>query len=247
MMSFRIASIILFLGIVSQAFCQTNSKKEDYIDGTIAFTTYQGSLAIHYTHLWKLGKAQKFSIGLGARLTSYLGNNQYYSTAPSKLTSNSSSPLIFFQNNIEKNIDTLIINTPHVTMLNISLNMHYQITKKISAGFTIDATGFSVGTQQQANYINGYSGENTTASPTPFNLLLISDNDRGSLNSEIFVRYKVNNTWGIKGGFQFLFTEYTTTTKVQTFPEENDRFRNKSSMIALGVSYKLNVLKLMPH
>ena len=77
------------------------------------------------------------------------------------------------------------------------------------------------------------------AKPTSFNILLISDNDRGSLNSELYGKYYWNEKWGVKLAAQFLFTEYTTDTEVQQFPEPNDRFRNKSLLIAAGISYKL--------
>jgi len=40
-------------------------------------------------------------------------------------------------------------------------------------------------------------------------------------------------------GAQFLFTEYTTSTKVQQLPEQNDRFRNKSLLLCLGISWRL--------
>jgi hypothetical protein len=75
--------------------------------------------------------------------------------------------------------------------------------------------------------------------PTAFNVLLISDNDHGTLNSELYAKYYFNEDWGIKIGAQFLFTEYTTDTEVQQFPEPNDRFRNKSLMLAIGVIRKL--------
>jgi hypothetical protein len=78
-----------------------------------------------------------------------------------------------------------------------------------------------------------------SAKPTSLNLLLVSDNDKGSLNSELFARYLIGEKWGIKGGVQFLFSEYTTDTELQQFPEPNDRFRNKSLMFSAGVSYKL--------
>ena len=104
--------------------------------------------------------------------------------------------------------------------------------------FNIDAIGFSFGKSTTGNYINGAQGSVESSQPTAFNVLLISDNDRGSLNSAFFGRYLLNKKWGIKGGVQFLFTEYTTDTEVQQFPEPNDRFRNKSLMFMLGASYK---------
>ncbi|MDZ7646567.1 MAG: hypothetical protein U5K54_04975 [Cytophagales bacterium] len=40
----------------------------------------------------------------------------------------------------------------------------------------------------------------------------------------------------LKVAYQYLFTEYTTDTEVQQLPEPNDRFRNKSSMLSVGIT-----------
>jgi hypothetical protein len=66
---------------------------------------------------------------------------------------------------------------------------------------------------------------------------LVGDNDKGSLNSHLFVRYKLSDRLGVKLAYQYLFNELTTTTKVQTVPSANDRFRAKSGMIYVGVNY----------
>ena len=215
------------------------AKTTDQFDGTFSFGKYQGALSLHYSHLWKIGKSKKLAIGLGGRITSYLGANQYYITAPAKLTSGSTGPLVIFKENIDENIDTLLVKSPHVTMINVSIDIEYQFSSRFTAGFNIDAIGFSFGGKQPANYINGFTGKNTSAKPTGFNALLISDNDRGSLNSELFAKYKLNDKWSVKAGAQFLFTEYTTETEVQQYPEPNDRFRRKSLLLGLGVSYQI--------
>jgi len=211
-----------------------------YADVTLGGAKYQGTLALSYVHLWRFGAKQKLGIGIGGRFTSYLGANQYYITAPAQLTSGSTSPFIIFQDNITANIDTFLIKSPQVNCLNLSININYQISKKINAGFNIDAIGFSFGGSRDGNYINGPVGKMAGATPTSFNVLLVSDNDRGSLNSEFFARYSLNDLWSLKAGAQFLFTEYTTSSKVQTFPQENDRFRNKSLLFCLGISRKIN-------
>ena len=41
----------------------------------------------------------------------------------------------------------------------------------------------------------------------------------------------------MKIGYEHLFTELTTSTKIQTVPEQNDRFRRISDLINIGVSY----------
>jgi len=235
----RVHLILLLFALPLAGIAQSASRTVDFLDGTSSFAKYQGSLSVHYSHLRKLGKAQKFSIGYGARITSYLGANQYYITAPAEFTSESTSPLIIFRENVSENIDTFLVKSPMITMVNVSINIHYQISSRLTAGFNIDALGFSFGGKRQGNYISGVTGKITQGTPTQLNLLLISDNDRGSLNSELFAKYKLNNKWSLKAGLQFLFTEYTTGTKVQQFPSENDRFRNKSLLLGLGVSYKI--------
>ena len=229
--------LIVFIVISVEGFAQSGS--EDFLDGTFSIGKNEGSLSVHYVKLWSLTKKQKLSAGIGARLTSYLGANQYYVTAPAELTSGSTGPFVIFKENIVENMDTFLIQSPQVTSLNLSINIHYKFTQKITAGFNIDGIGFSFGGEKQGNYINGFTGSITQGKPTSFNALLISDNDLGSLNSELFAQYQLNNKLAIKLGVSFLFTEYTTSTKVQTFPEENDRFRKKSLMLGLGVSYKL--------
>ncbi len=223
---------------LSTCFAQ-QTRAIDQIDGTFSFAKYQGALSLHYSHLWKIGKPGKLAIGLGGRITSYLGANQYYSTAPAELTSGSTGPFVIFKENIDENIDTLLVKSPQVNMVNLSIDIQYQFTSKFALGFNIDAIGFSFGANQNANYINGITGKNTNAKPTSFNALLISDNDQGSLNSELFAQYKLNNKWSVKVGAQFLFTEYTTETEVQQYPEPNDRFRRKSLLLGLGVSYQI--------
>ena len=57
-------------------------------------------------------------------------------------------------------------------------------------------------------------------------------------SSRVVARYFMNEKWAAKVGAQFLFTEYKSSIKVQQFPQENDRFRNKSLLLCVGVSYK---------
>ena len=226
----KISVILLF--VPSTLCAQTAS----LLDGSAAAANNQTTLSLSYIHLWKLGRKEKLSIGLGGRFTSYYAANQFYITAPAELTSGSASPLIIFQDNIAANIDTFFIKAPQTNCINLSINFYYHFTKKIAAAFNIDAIGFSFGSSTAGTYISSSNTEVVNAKPTPFNLLLVSDNDRGSLNSEMFARYAINERWALKLGAQFLFTEYTTSYKVQQFPTENDRFRNKSLMICVGIS-----------
>lgn len=200
-----------------------------------SFTT-----ALGYQHLWQVGKKKKLGLGIGARFTSAFGSNQYFTTAPAKLTSGKTGPGVLFSEDIEQNIDSVLFNRHQINSLNLSLHLHYRFAPKWGAGFNIDALGFSFGGEQRGQYLgNNGIGAATTGKPTGFNVLLISDNDKGSLNSEIFVDYALSKKWRAKLGYQYLFMEYTTRTEVQTTPDgqKNDRFRNKASGISLGLTY----------
>jgi hypothetical protein len=230
-------SLFIPLAVVAQ---QSPSTKSKSIDLGFGVASSQGTLSAAYVYDWNLGKRKKFIIGIGGRMTAYVGANQYYSTAPADITSGSTGPGVFFKEDIIENIDTFLIAKPRVVAFNAMINLGYKVTQRISLGFNIDAIGFSVGNKTQGNYINGSQGQIVEAKPTAFNLLLVSDNDLGSLNSEFYGKYKLNDKISLKAAFQFLFTEYTTEIAVQQFPEPNDRFRNKSSMFSAGVSFNLN-------
>jgi hypothetical protein len=233
----RIILLFVFGLVLSTSYSQ--SSKEKMIDMGLAAGNTQGSLAVAFIHNWRLGEKQRFSIGTGARLTAYLGKNQNYITAPAQLTSGKTGLGVIFTENIEANLDTMIVKTSQVNSLNLLINLGYRLSEKLSVAFNIDAIGFSFGAEQNGNYMNGPSGQNVLAKPTGYNLLLTSDNDLGSLNSEFALRYQLNEKWNIKGGLQFLFTEFTTSSEVQQFPSPNDRFRNKSAMLSIGAGYLL--------
>jgi long-subunit fatty acid transport protein len=227
--------VLFFTGV---AYAQKKATVNDNLSFTAAIGAGDFSTAFGYQHMWQVGKKNKLGLGVGAKLTNYFTSKKYYTTAPAKLTSGKTGPAVFFAENIPANIDSVLLNKSQVNALNLSLNITYKISKKFMAGFSIDAIGFSFGAKQNGTYFaNSGAGTVTSGKPTGFNALLISDNDLGSLNSDFYAQYSPNNKWGIKAGFQFLFTEFTTATEVQTTPSgiKNDRFRYKSGALAIGV------------
>ncbi len=201
-----------------------DSKTVNYADFTGAIGRNQGSVAVDYFYVWKAGKSKKIEVGLGGRFTSYFASSQYYSSAPASLASD------------ERASDSLLLQSPQVNALNLAINVGYRLSGKIGLGFNIDALGFSFGGKQTGSYLNGNLGQATSAKPTSFNILLIGNHDRGSLNSEFYARYFIKDKLAIKLAYQYLFTEYTTETKIQQLPEANDRFRNKASLFSLGLT-----------
>jgi len=232
---------LVFLSNIAIAQDKKIRAVDNFAEVTAGIGSGQGTGALAYVYNWKIGKRKKIELGFGAKFTSYFASNQYFTTAPAKLTSGKTDPTVLFSSDIKENIDSVLFPKAQTNSFNITLNLGYNITRKIYVGFSIDAIGFSFGKKQNGIYYgnNFATGVPVVAKPTGFNLLLVSDNDKGSLNSELFVRYRWNKNWGAKLGYQFLFAEYTTDTKVQTTPggDTNDRFRKKMSGVGIGLTY----------
>lgn len=142
-------------------------------------------------------KIDKLEVGYGLRFTSFVGANKFFVTAPSKYTSPVQDLGTIFSKTIDENIDTITTATAVTNSLNFAVFIQYAIRPKLEAGFNIDLVGFSFGPSRKFNVISSVFDPNQSpvisGSPTRFNLLLTSDNDLGSLNSEFYLRYWVNS------------------------------------------------------
>jgi hypothetical protein len=233
-----IGLVLLIFTLISNSFAQKIKRDASF---AIGFAEKQITTALQYQHVWLVGKKKKIGIGTGLKLTNVFGRKSFFVTAPAKLTTGKTGPGVFFGDQIIPNIDSVFLSKSQLNALNATINFTYDISTKVKLGFNIDAIGFSFGGSQQAAYYPNAGGlvVTTTAKPTGFNALLVSDNDLGTLNSEFYGQYNINKKFGAKLGFQFLFTEYTTKTKVQITPlgDKNDRFRYKSGGVTLGAVY----------
>ncbi len=216
-----------------------------YVDLAISGKSKQLSIAGSWVQMFGFGKQkQQFKIGYGVRFTSYFGANRYYTTAPAEYINPVQTIETIATEPIEANIDTIAIQSLQVNALNLSINLQYTIKNRLDIGFNIDAIGFSFGRKQQTTVISSSfdPGQSPVegASPTSFNLLLTSNNDLGSLNSELFARYWLSPRFAIRGGFTFLFTEYTTDEELSfnNGAIVNDRYRFKSGLMMVAVTWR---------
>ena len=238
--------LTLFLTTIYSTIAQqaASTNRSSFLDLTGAIGASQGSVAASYVYNWKLGKNKKFEIGIGGRFTSYFGSKKDFLTSgPAKYTRSFTAPfLIFFAGQEEKNFDTLTLQRPLTNSMNATINLGYSITPKWYIGFNIDAIGFTFGRKSSAILTsNGITKTDPLSKPAGFNVLLTGDHDKGSLNSEFLLRYKLAPRWSIKAVYQFVFVEYQSQTIKQTFSDgkTNDLFRNKANNFGLGVSYFL--------
>lgn len=233
----KIILLVSLLAFVFSAKAQYLKSPNQHYDLSLSSNGQNHLFALSAVHMHPLGKKKKFSIGYGLRLNLNAGSRSDFWTAPAKLTSGSTGPQVLFQENIFENFDT--IQTAYfIGSLNASIHLNYRFNDRWQAEFNIDAVGFSFGSEVDADYTSSKRDPSLSttqkAKPTVLNALLVSDNDIGSLNSELFVGYTLNPHWTLKAGASFAFTEYTTTNKLFL---DNQRFRNKALMGLVAIRF----------
>lgn len=216
-------------------------KTNQWLDISATLASKQSALSASWVYNWGIGKTKKLDLGLGARLTLYGGDDRNYITAPARLARTNTTPFyIVFAGQRTWYWDTLTVEKPFTTSLNFTGNAGYHITPELYAGLNIDLVGVTIGSKSPALLqSDGVITEEPEAKPAAFNALLTGDLDLGTLNSEFYLRYQLNEKIAVKGIYQFLFSEYETNNISQTAPDgtEVTRFRNKINAFGLGLVY----------
>lgn len=200
------------------------------------------TVALSINRLHGLGPSRRFRMGYGLRLTSAFGRTTDYKTAPSDLVKGkgNGSILGLVSKDLDENIDTLRLPQTQAHSINLSFSVDYAVSRWVALGVNIDLIGYTAGPQQSGTFLANRpirSPLSSTVQParlTPFNILLGDKSDRGSLNSEGYLRYRFSPRFSLRTGLSFQFNEYTTHRKL-TF--NNDRFRSSNLRVLLAAAY----------
>ena len=232
---------------VNKAFGRTHAET----GMTLSFNNQSFMLSPSLVQYWSFGEVnRKFKFGFGGRLnSSFGGKNLEYITARADLTSGKVGPAVFFADQVVENIDTLSVDQTQLNSLNLFLALRYDLLPQFGLEFNIDLLGITLGPSQDAQltYDDGKT-YNSTVVPTAGNLLLISDNDLGSLNSELMLSYTHAKRFKFKVGAVFLFNEYRLRQPI-TYNNnvgkliDAERYRNKTLQLGLGMNYAFNYFK----
>jgi hypothetical protein len=184
--------------------------------------TYGASLSAN--RLYHILESRRLVLGYGARFNYYRANRDAYAAAPQRAQVNGTG-------------DSIFVDGSTFYSLNFALQIRYRIFPRFDIGASTDIAGFTFGPRVTAEYtgINdpGLSAP-LLARPTPYNLFLTGNRDRGMLNGELFLVYHMRRNIDIRGGYAQFTTEYTTDVPLGN---NNDRFRNRSGMVFIGISY----------
>jgi len=240
-----LATLLLMCGLtVATAQPAGGHRAGSFFDLAASASSGRFSAAASWARMFSFGKRQRLQVGYGLRLTSFVAAHQFYTTAPAKYTSTRQDIATIFSETIAANIDTLTTATAATYCLNATFNAQYRVTRHWDVGLNIDIAGVSFGPKEKftviSSALDAHQQPVQYGSPTRFNLLLTSDNDIGSLNSEFFARYWITAKVGVRAGYTFLFSEYRTDHDLSFDHGRivNDRYRHKAAMALLAVTYK---------
>ncbi len=233
----KLLTSLTFIFILQAA----QAQKKPFWQADISFQFGKNNLVLsdHLSLNWYVGKKQKLFLGAGLRMNNFFGSNANFTTANAELSRGKTGLGAFFSPKKNENIDTVTIGSSSAFSLNLGFYAGYVINDNWSVGANIDLLGFSVGSNADANYITNGVSSATKAKPNNINALLVGDNDLGSLNSQFYVRYRINAHWSATASTGIMHTEFVTENKVQNLNGiSNDRFRNEAMNFGLGIGYQ---------
>lgn len=226
-MKYLLSLFILFLTLFSFA------QREHHADIAYSIGKNSNTFSGNVVKKFKVLKTEKLHLGVGARAGYFQGKDVSYLTAPAKHTKS------------EDGIDTVIVSKPIFISINISLNASYHFTSEWSVGCNIDALGFSFGKKKNSEFYPSKASQEEIPSRTKLtneqvkvstnNFLFIGNNNKGTLYSEVFVRYTYKQRYNLIAGYNFITTEYSSKNRIGH--NNNYRFRNTSGQVMIGFGY----------
>jgi hypothetical protein len=222
----------VFLALVSFV---AQAQREHHADLSFGFGQNNSSISGNVVKNFKLLKSEKLHLGFGARAGfTFASGTQSFTTAPAKHTKNKTG------------IDTLLVDKPHFITANLTLNASYHFTSKWAIGANVDLAGLTFGKKRTADFypsaLSQSEGprrtammDSTTVKTMRSNFYFTGDRNKGTLYSELFIRYTPTERYSIKAGYNFIISEYTTTTRVGY--KDNYRFRNSYGQFIIGFGY----------
>ncbi|MBO0936907.1 hypothetical protein J2I47_10160 [Fibrella sp. HMF5335] len=254
-----------FLLLTCLPFCAVaqapvSSRLSSGIEVGASFKSNVLSPSATYYQLLNLTQNKMLSIGWTSTFRTFYADNLDYTTAPAYLSRGGKTGFYALGAPIvAANLDTLRMSSASGTSLNFGARLQLRFGP-LELGASADILGLTLGLTRVGQYIsqNGYytvkasTGRDSTAfftkgangvdatrqsaKPTVANLQLLGDNSIGTLATEVYAKILINQRVGVKLGYQWITTEYTTT--IRNAADDNRRFRNRTGgMPYLAVAF----------
>jgi hypothetical protein len=133
---------------------------------------------------------------------------------------------------------SLVVPDARVLSLNLVVQAVVRLVGPLEVGANIDLAGFSLGPERTGDHRTSdpaFAGPQPARVSSP-NLLLIGNRDRGQLDSEFFLGWRVTEALTLRAGLSHVATEYLTLDPVDS---GNRRFRRFTSQPFLAMAWRL--------
>ncbi|MDX2062499.1 MAG: hypothetical protein SFY70_05515 [Bacteroidia bacterium] len=111
----------------------------------------------------------------------------------------------------------------------------YRISDRLEGGFNIELVGVTFGPEQSLPLQP--PDFPLSVEPETLGLLLVGENDLGTLNSEFFAAYRVSERLWLRANLSYVVNNYLTTTPVTS--GEEARLQRFFSYLTVGVQFQL--------
>ncbi len=182
-------------------------------------------LQLDYQHIHRLNPENHFRMGYGLAFIHFRSftNISYYTKGR--------------EEDINQGSDTLQVENPFISSLNLFLLLNYALNDRLDFGFSIDMVGIGWGRSQAAAFAVGPDDPDpmgTSAKPARFNSSLFG---LGSWRSQLEVRYWIYRRWALHTGLNYWLAAYEVTEDIGL---EENAFDRGLLFFKLGLSFRWN-------
>ncbi|MFN8345766.1 MAG: hypothetical protein U0X91_12210 [Spirosomataceae bacterium] len=199
-----------------------------------------------YHQYLKIDRRGFLQVGWGLGASHLRGRELDFTTAPAQLTKGKTGFAALNAPTLLRQIDTLQMKTG-ITSFNFAISAQLSLFERVDLGANVDLLGFALGARRAGLYLSskGYNKVDSLnlhrtyqqARPARFNFLLLGDNTRGNLNTELYARIHIVPQVSLKISYLFTTGEYRTE---QLLTDDNRRFRYRSPLLFVGLTFPID-------
>lgn len=212
-----------FAGNTSDSLKSKPWKENHYVDMSLGIgkKIFTGSVA--WSKMFNIAWKKRIRLGGGLRFNMANVTDRTYLTAfPARPDGGT--------------FDSLYLDDHTVYSLNLTLNADVSFTHWLDAGLNIDVVGVSLGESTNASYRSASfspAASAEQAKPELLNVFAFGNNNRGTLNTQFYLRFWPEENCYVKAGFSLY---HLTENTVNTLNYSNNRFNTYSYMgfVSLG-------------
>jgi hypothetical protein len=122
-------------------------------------------------------------------------------------------------------------------LLNVGVHLGYEVSRKVMVGMNLDFFGLTLGAQQDADLTpeGGGTVEKVRVKPSTPNIFAGGSGDRGSLNSEFFLSWALNDKYAVRGGLSHTLVGVQLTDDQTGTGGSSTKYNKYANMVFLGL------------